>query len=114
MADYSEIEMVQKLISDLTGELEPTDDQFNATLLTLKVIGAYRDVRAARKYPTYYAEAEIELDMEQFYSIVRAVAVYDYNTIGVEWQKTNKENQVSREFVRRSSLFAGVIPLSHT
>ena len=114
MADYSAIEMVQEIIDDLTSEMKPTDDQFNATLLTIKVIGAYRDVRAARKYPTYYTEEETESDMEQFYPIVRAVAVYDYNTIGIEWQKTNKENQVSREFVRRSSLFSGVIPLSHT
>lgn len=114
MVDYSEIGMVQELIVDMTSELEPTDDQFNATLLTLKVIGAYRDVRNARKYPSYYTEEETESDMEQFYPIVRAVALYDYNTIGIEWQKTNKENQVSREFIRRSSLFAGVIPLSHT
>lgn len=114
MADYSSIEMVQEVIDDLTGELEPSDDQFNATLLTLKVISAYRDVRAARRYPSYYTESERETDMEQFYSVVRSIALYDYNVIGMEWQKINKENQVSREFVDRSSLFAGVIPLSHT
>ena len=112
MADYSEIEMVQDIVNELTAELEPTDDQFNATLLSLKVIGAYREIRKARKYPPYYTEEEIESDMEQFYDICRNVALYDYNTIGIEWQKINKENAVSREFVRRTSLFSGVIPLS--
>ena len=112
MVDYSSIEMVQDIIDELTEELEPTDDQFNAVLLTAKVIGAYREVRKARKYPDYYTETQIESDMDKFYDVCRNVALYDYNTIGIEWQKTNKENQVSREFVRRTSLFSGVLPLS--
>ena len=114
MADYSSITMVQDIVDDLTAEIKPTDDQFNAVLLSAKVVGAYREVRSARKYPSYYTEDEIESDMEQFYDVCRNIAVYDYNTIGIEWQKTNKENAVSREFVRRSSLFSGVIPLAHT
>ena len=111
--DYSEIQMVQDIVDDLTAELKPTDDQFNAVLLSSKVIGAYRDVRTARCYPKYYAESDVEEDMERFYSIVRSVALYDYNTVGIEFQTANKENQVSREFVQRDSLFGGVIPLSH-
>ena len=114
MADYSSIDMIQEIVDDLTAEIKPTDDQFNAVLLSAKVVGAYREIRSARKYPAYYTEEEIESDMEQFYDVCRNIAVYDYNTIGIEWQKTNKENAVSREFVRRSSLFSGVIPLSHT
>lgn len=110
--DYSEIQLVQDVITDLTAELEPTDDQFNSTLLALKVVSAYREVRHARKYPSYYTEDEIESDMEQFYDVVRNLSLYDYNTVGFEWQKINKENQVSREYIRRTSLLSGVIPLS--
>lgn len=112
--DYSEIQMVQDIVDDLTAELKPTDDQFNAVLLSSKVIGAYRDVRFARCYPKYYTEESVEEDMERFYSVVRSVALYDYNTIGIEFQKANKENQMSREFADRDSLFSGVIPLSRT
>lgn len=113
MADYSTVEMVQELITDLQAELEPTDDQFDAVLLKTKVVGAYRDIRDTRRYPSYYTNDEIERDMENFYMTVRSLALYDYNTVGIEWQKVNKENDVSREFIRRSSLFSGVIPLSH-
>ena len=113
MADYSTVEMVQELITDLQAELEPTDDQFDAVLLKTKVVGAYRDIRDTRRYPSYYTSEEIEQDMENFYMTVRSLALYDYNTVGIEWQKVNKENDVSREFIRRSSLFSGVIPLSH-
>ena len=111
--DYSSVEMVQDIVDDLTAELEATDDQFNAVLLSNKVVNAYREICGARKYPSYYTEEQITSDMEQFYNECRNVALYDYNTLGIEWQKTNKENAVSREFVRRSSLFSGVLPLSH-
>lgn len=113
MADYSTVEMVQELITDLQAELEPTDDQFDAVLLKTKVVGAYRDIKDTRRYPSYYTSEEIERDMENFYMTVRSLALYDYNTVGIEWQKVNKENDVSREFILRSSLFSGVIPLSH-
>ena len=112
MADYSSITMVQDIVDELTAEIKPTDDQFNAMLLAAKVVGAYREVRNVRKYPTYYTEEQIESDMEQFYDVCKNIAVYDYNTIGIEWQKINKENAVSREFIRRTSLFSGVLPLS--
>ena len=112
MADYSSVAMVEEIIDSLKSELSTTDDQFDAALLTNKVVKAYRDVRTARKYPSYYSEEEIEADMENYQSQVQDIALYDYNTIGIEWQKTNKEKQVSREFIRRSSLFGGIVPLS--
>lgn len=112
MADYTENQLVVDIIEDLTTELKATDDQFDATLLEQKVVKAYRDVRSARKYPSYYSEAAIDSDMENYYTQVRDIALYDYNTIGIEWQKTNRENQVSREFIRRTSLFGGIVPLS--
>lgn len=112
MADYSSIDMVQDIVAELTEELEPTDDQFNATLLAAKVVGAYREVRSARRYPSYYAESSIETDMETYYSNVYNLALYDYNKIGMEGQTRNAENEVARTFVDRPSLFSGVIPLS--
>lgn len=110
--DYAEIGMVNEVIDDLTVELQATDDQFNASLLSSKVVGAYRDVVGARRYPSHYTEDDIVADMEQFYHTVRELALYDYNKIGFEGQSRNAENEVSRTFADRSSLFNGVIPLS--
>lgn len=111
--NYDENTMVQEIIDDLTVELEATDDQFSASLLSSKVVGAYRDVVGTRRYPSHYTEADIVADMEQFYHTVRELALYDYNQIGMEGQTRNGENEIVRSFVRRSSLFNGVIPLAH-
>lgn len=110
--DYTTIEMVQDIIADLTVELEATDDQFSASLLSSKVVGAYRDVMRTRKYPSYYSDEDKIGDMLQFYANVKNLALYDYNQIGIEFQSRNAENEVVRTFVARDSLFGGVIPLS--
>ena len=99
-----------EIIADLTLELgaEPT---FNADALRQKVINAIREVKKARKYPSYYTEEQIARDLYNFYSNVRNIALYDYNKIGGEFEQSHNENSVNRSFVDRNSLFGGVIPL---
>lgn len=99
-----------EIIADLTLELgaEPT---FNADALRQKVINAIREVKTARKYPSYYTEEQIARDLYDFYSNVRNIALYDYNKIGGEFEQSHNENSVNRSFVDRNSLFGGVIPL---
>ena len=101
----------EELIADLTLELsvEPT---FNAMALTQKVINAIREVKIARKYPSYYTEAQIKNDLYGFYSNIRNIALYDYNKIGGEFETTHSENSVSRTWDKRNDLFCGVIPIS--
>lgn len=99
-----------EIIADLTLELgaEPT---FNENALRQKVINAIREVKKARKYPSYYTEEQIARDLYDFYSNVRNIALYDYNKIGGEFEQSHNENSVNRSFVDRNSLFGGVIPL---
>ena len=99
-----------EIIADLTLELgaEPT---FNENALRQKVINAIREVKTARKYPSYYTEEQIARDLYNFYSNVRNIALYDYNKIGGEFEQSHNENSVNRSFVDRNSLFGGVIPL---
>ena len=54
----------------------------------------------------------IDEDMAQFYSTIRDVALYDYNTVGAEFQTSHNENSVSRAWVDRDKLFNRVIPLA--
>lgn len=103
--------MQDELIADLTLELsgEPT---FNANALKQKVIGAIREVKKARKYPSYYSEEQISSDLYEFYSNVRNIALYDYNKMGGEFEQSHNENSVNRIFVDRNSLFSGIVALS--
>lgn len=105
--------LIEDVINSITTELEITDgDRFNPVLLRSKVENAYREVKTARNYPASYTEAAIERDMEKYYSQVRAIALYDYNAIGAEFQTQFSEDGASVHFADRSSLFAGVLPIA--
>lgn len=102
----------QELIADLTEELKITDEDFNDQLLRSKVQNALREVKRARKYPSFYTDRQIEADMYQYYSNIRNIALYDYNSIGMDFQSASSENSTSRTLVDRDKLFGGIIPLS--
>lgn len=107
-------EMQTKLIADLTEELTITDANFNSNLLTIKVKNALKDVQKARNYPSTYTVEMIDSDIQKYYSQARAIALYDYNMVGAEYEESHSENNISRVFVERQKLFAGIIPLSRT
>lgn len=106
------IGLEQEIVADLTAELSISDENFNPDLLLSKVRNALREVKKARKYPSYYTDSQIERDMYDYYSNVRNVALYDYNLIGAEGQTSSSENGTSRAYVERDKLFSGIIPLS--
>lgn len=103
-----------ELLEDLTEELSATDPKFKPELIKPKIKNAIREVRKARNYPKHYTESTIAEDLQDFYSNIRALALYDYNIIGGEFQESYSENGKSGSFVKRNSLFAGIIPLSRT
>lgn len=104
--------MEQELIEDLTIELSLSDEQFNPNLLTQKVKNALREVKSARNYPDTYTEEKIASDMEKYYSQARAIALYDYNKIGSDFEESHSENGISYSYSDRDKLFAGIIPLA--
>lgn len=100
------------LLEDLAAELSGTDPNFKQALILPKIKNAIREVRRARNYPKYYAESAIVEDLENYYSNIRNIALYDYNKIGGEYEDSHSENSTSRSFVDRNNLFSGIIPLS--
>ena len=105
------IGLENEIMEDLKAELS-LDPTFNETLLLPKVKNALREVKRARKYPSYYTEEQIQSDMYDYFSNIWNIALYDYNQIGAEYEESHSENSVSRSFVERDKLFAGIIPLS--
>jgi hypothetical protein len=101
------MDIEQEIIAELSIELqgEPT---FNADILAVKVKNAIREVRKARNYPKSYTEENIQEDLQDYYSNIRNIALYDYNQIGAEFQSSASENSVSRSWVDRDKLFDGV------
>lgn len=103
-----------ELLEDLAEELSATDPKFKPELIKPKIKNAIREVKRARNYPKHYTESAIVEDLENYYSNIRSIALFDYNLIGGEFQESYSENGKSGSFVNRNSLFAGIIPLSRT
>lgn len=103
-----------ELLEDLTTELSETDENFKQSLIIPKIKNAIREVKRARNYPKHYTDNMVAEDLQNFYSNIRNIALYDYNIIGGEFQNNSSENGTSRTFVDRNSLFSGIIPLSRT
>lgn len=102
------------LLEDLTAELSATDPNFKEALIIPKIKGAIQEVRRARNYPKHYSESAIVEDLENYYSNIRNIALYDYNKIGGEFEESHSENSISRSWGDRDKLFAGIIPLSRS
>lgn len=100
--------LIDEIVDELTIELmnEPT---FNADILRIKVKGAVRDVRLKRNYTaTDYTDEQTADDLYNYYSVIKSVALYDYNQIGAEGEQSHSENSVSRSWVSRDELFRSV------
>ena len=59
----------EELLADLTLELEDLDN-FQPKALLQKVVGAIREVKTARNYPSHYSDIQIERDLYHFYPTI--------------------------------------------
>lgn len=100
----------EEVFTDLSAELSVSDENFNETLLLLKVRNAMREVKRARNYPKSHTNIQIEEDMYGYFSNIRNIALYDYNQIGAEGQSSSGENGISRSYVDRDKYFSGIFP----
>ena len=105
--------MIENIIEELTTELQNEVD-FNVDILRLKVQNAYREVKQARNYPSSYTDSMKEADMENFYTNVKAIALYDYNKVGAEGQTQYSADGESIHYVDRNKMFAGILPIART
>lgn len=108
MDEAMNVGIEQEIIAELTIELqgEPT---FNADVLAIKVRNAIREVKMKRNYiATSYTDTQIEADLYNYFSVIKSVALYDYNQIGVEGQSSSTENGITRVYEDRRKLFDAV------
>lgn len=98
----------ENIIAELTIELQ-NDATFNADILAIKVNNAIRELKMKRNYAaTSFTDDQINEDLENYYSVIKDVALYDYNHIGAEGEQSHSENSVSRSWVSRDDLFRSV------
>ena len=108
-------EMLDEIFENLKSEIladEAQADILSENLLKVKIQSAYREVMRARNYPKSYSEAQIETDMENYYSNIEAIARYDYNGSGSEGMSSYSADGTSIHYEDRNKLFYGVYPIA--
>lgn len=100
-----------EIVDELKIELQ-NEQGFSEELLTAKVKSAIREVASARNYPPEYTDAFKEKDMDNYYSQIKAIALYDYTKIGAEGQESYSADGESIKYADRKTLFAGVLPFA--
>lgn len=103
----------EELKNDLAAELTGSGVEVLTTVLAVKVKAVVRELLSIRNYENSgMTDEEIETDIERYYTQCLNVARYDYNQLGAEGEDTHNENGVSRKYVGRGQLWAGVVPFA--
>lgn len=106
-------ELQDELLKDLQIELaDEIHNDSDVALLSLKIKNAIREVKQQRNYQKSHNKEFIDNDMQQFYSVVHNLVIYDWNTIGAEGELSHGENGTSRSYVDRTKYLAAVIPFA--
>lgn len=106
-------ELQDELLKDLQIELaDEIHSDSDVALLSLKIKNAIREVKQQRNYQKSHDKAFIDNDIQQFYSVVHNLVIYDWNTIGAEGEQSHSENGTSRGYVDRTKYLAAVIPFA--
>lgn len=106
-------EIMTDLAAQLSGEVGYSESVARSKLnVAFKEVMQARTVKFGGKYPSSMTEEEIVEDFSQFYSHIFNLALFDYNTIGIEFQTSSTENSTTRTFRDRDRLFNGIVPLA--
>ena len=110
-------DLKEEILTELITQLED-EVGFKEEIVQSKLNIAFREVLQARtmkfggRYPSSMSEEEQYNDLSQFTSHIFNLALFDYNTIGIEFQTSSTENSTTRTYRDRNRLFNGIVPLS--
>lgn len=110
MDEAMSVGIKDEIIAELTVELQ-NQATFNAEILAIKVRDAYRKVRSRKCYEhTSYTEEQIEKDLyDKHYQDIKDVALYNFATIGANFQTSHSENSVSRTWRTEDEIMGNIV-----
>ncbi|MCB7336332.1 hypothetical protein LI010_19955 [Enterocloster aldenensis] len=104
-------ELLKEILKDLTIELKD-DSNYDSDILSVKIKGAIRDVMGRRRYQAHHTKEFIKDDMNNYYSNIKRLSLYDYNQAGVEGQTSHSENGINRSWSEREKCLDGIVPFA--
>lgn len=100
--------MINEIVASLKRDLEKEPD-FDEEVLFDKVSDAVRDVRLRRNYgATTFDNAKIEADLENYYTVIKNLAAYDYIKRGADYESSHSEGDVARKWDNRDDILRSV------
>ena len=102
-----------ELNNDLKAEIIGSGAEVLEGVLAVKVKAVVRELLSIRSYENSgMTDEQIESDLQRFYTQCMNVTRYDYNQLGAEGEETHSENGISRKYIERGKLWAGVVPFA--
>lgn len=102
-----------ELNTDLAAEITGSGAEVLTDVLAVKVKAVVRELLNNRNYEhSGMTDAEIEADINRYYTQCMNVARYDYNQLGAEGEDSHSENGISRKYIERGKLWSGVVPFA--
>lgn len=96
------------LLIELSGEVN-----LNEALLLSKINGVIRELKANRRYAKVgYTQSMIEDDIEQFYEIIKNIALIRYTKVGAEGQSNYSADGENIIYEDERTYWSGVYPLA--
>ena len=68
------------------------------------------EITQRRNYPSSYTEEQIYADLKKYENNIINIVVYDCSQAGEAYMQSYTENGVSRNWISRDDLFAGIFP----
>ena len=94
--------LLAELLEDISTDIGLNNsDDAKMRILSSKIKNAIREVKNF-----------IVSDLNDLYSNIRALALYDWNKRGVEGQSSHSSNGTSRGYDDRAKCFNGIIPFA--
>lgn len=86
-------------------------DQVEKNPLISQLINqATNEIIQRRNYPDSYTEEQIYADLKKYENNIINIVVYDCSQAGEAYMQSYTENGVSRNWISRDDLFAGIFP----
>lgn len=104
------IDTVKNDDSDTTTNVVVFDNIGDNPLIEQLIEQSRQEIINLRNYPSSYTQEQIDDDLAKYESVIVNLTVYDHSQAGESFMASYSENGISRNWVDRNNLLAGVIP----
>lgn len=112
MDEAMTLTVADMVISELTT-LYSDQPTFNADKLKVVVSNVVAEVKSARNYEKAgYDDLQIDADLMRYKANIKNLAEYDFSHFGAPHETSHSENSVSRTWIERNKLFAGIVAIT--